>query len=388
MIMNGWRTVLLVVGAGLAAACAQPAAGRIDVTDYDVATQFDGEGLADLSGIACIPVEQGRTYRCLAVNDETQTAQFATVADGTIDAGEEIRLIGESPDPETVGTPPRSVSCPRITEDFEEFDGEGVAYAAPYFYVVGSHGCSRKKGKFRLSTFILARIRVDQAGRPVDDAGNVLTGSGMYEAVETTYRLSDLLPRVAEAGAYFSNGLDADTKGLNIEGIAVQGDNLFVGLRAPSLDGRAFIMRANVDELFKPGREPAPATALAETIPVALGPDVGIRDLAPLPDGRLLILAGAASGDEIPYRIFVVDPTGANLQELVSPQTDQPMRAEAMTVLEANDQEIRLLILFDKANTLPQELRIPRLRGTDFGWPRMSISGIARRPISVPGRTA
>jgi hypothetical protein len=97
---------------------------------------------------------------------------------------------------------------------------------------------------------------------------------------------------------------------------------------------------------------------LLETIPVALGPDVGIRDLAPLPDGRLLILAGAASGDEFPYRIFVVDPTGANLQQLVPPQSDRPARAEGITVLEATDKEIRLLILFDKANTAPQDLRI------------------------------
>ena len=358
MIRIGWRTVLFIAGAGLVAACAQPAVGDVEVTDYEVGTAFDGLGPADLSGIACIPIEQGKTYRCLAVNDETQTAQFATVEDHEIDAGEEIRLIGDSPDPGTVGTRPRSVPCPSITDDFEEFDGEGVAYAAPYFYVVGSHGCSRKKGKFRLSTFILARIRVDQQDRPVDGAGNVLADGQMYEAVETTYRLSDLLPRAEEAGAFFGKALDEDANGLNIEGIAVQGENLFVGLRAPSIDGRAFILRTNVDELFKPGREPAPPTALAETIRVALGPDVGIRDLAPLPDGRLLILAGAASGDEIPYRIFVVDPTGANLLELVPPQSDQPARAEGMTVLEATDKEIRLLILFDKADTAPQELRL------------------------------
>ena len=359
-MMIGWKTAFLLTGAWLVAACAQPAKGEINVTDYEVENPFDGLGPADLSGIACIPIQQGTAYRCLAVNDETQTAQFATVEDGKIAAGEDVRLIGESPDPETVGTRPKSVPCPRITDDFEELDGEGVAYAAPYFYVVGSHGCSRKKGKFRLSTFILARIRVDPDGRPIDQAGNVLTDSEVHQAVETTYRLSDLLPRAEAAGAFFGKGLDAEAKELTIEGIAVEGENLFVGLRAPSIDGRAFILRANVDELFKPGREPAPATALAETIPLALGSDVGIRDLAPLPDGRLLILAGAASGDEIPYRIFVVDPTGANLQELVPPQSDQPTRAEGMTVLEATDQEIRLLILFDKANTPPQGVRIRR----------------------------
>jgi hypothetical protein len=91
---------------------------------------------------------------------------------------------------------------------------------------------------------------------------------------------------------------------------------------------------------------------------VALGTDVGIRDLAPLPDGRLLILAGAAYGDEMPYSIFVVDSTGANLQELLPPQSDQPTRAEGMTVLEATDKEIRLLILFDKTDRAPQDVRI------------------------------
>jgi Protein of unknown function (DUF3616)/Family of unknown function (DUF6910) len=356
--MIGWKPAFFIAGAGLAAALAQPSACETDVADYEVENGFHGEGPADLSGIACIPANQRKAYRCLVVNDETQTAQFARVEDGKIEAGEEIRLIGESPDPETVGARPRSVPCPKITDDFEELDGEGVAYAAPYFYVVGSHGCSRKNGKFRLSTFILARIRVDQEGRPVDAAGNVLTGSQVHEAVETTYRLSDLLPRATEAGAFFGKELDEETKGLNIEGIAVQGENIFVGLRAPSIEGRAFIVRANVDELLRAGREPAPATALIETIPVALGPDVGIRDLAPLPDGRLLILAGAAYGDEIPYSIFVVDSTGANLQELLPPQSDQPTRAEGMTVLEATDKEIRLLILFDKADRAPQEVRI------------------------------
>lgn len=96
-----------------------------------------------------------------------------------------------------------------------------------------------------------------------------MTGSDVHQEVETTYRLSDLLPRAEAAGAFFGKGLDAEAKGLTIEDIAVQGQNLFVGLRAPSIDGRTFMLRANVDELFKPGRESAPATALAETIPVA-----------------------------------------------------------------------------------------------------------------------
>ena len=46
------------------------------------------------------------------------------------------------------------------------------------------------------------------------------------------------------------------------------------------------------------------------------------------------------------------------MQVLVPPQSDQPTRAEGMTVLAATEKEIRLLILFDKANTAPQDVRI------------------------------
>jgi len=46
------------------------------------------------------------------------------------------------------------------------------------------------------------------------------------------------------------------------------------------------------------------------------------------------------------------------LQELLPPQSGQPTRAEGMTVLEATDKEIRLLILFDKADRAPQDVRI------------------------------
>ena len=68
MVMIGWRTAFCIAGAGLAAACAQPVASKIDVTDYEVVNGFYGLGPADLSGIACIPIDQGKAYRCLAVN--------------------------------------------------------------------------------------------------------------------------------------------------------------------------------------------------------------------------------------------------------------------------------------------------------------------------------
>jgi len=54
-------------------------------------------------------------------------------------------VIGDAPDPKTSGTPPKT-TCEKA-DGFDNLDGEGVAYSEPHFYVVGSHGCSRKKGR-------------------------------------------------------------------------------------------------------------------------------------------------------------------------------------------------------------------------------------------------
>jgi len=92
---------------------------------------------------------------------------------------------------------------------------------------------------------------------------------------------------VEPVGAQF--GRDLEPNGLNLEGLAVVGGVLYAGLRAPSLDGSAYIVSTDVEPLFTPGTPLEP-----RVIPLALGRDTGIRDLAPLPDGRILVLAGPA----------------------------------------------------------------------------------------------
>jgi hypothetical protein len=90
-----------------------------------------------------------------------------------------------------------------------------------------------------------------------------------------------------------------------------------------------------------------------------MGHKVGIRDLALLSDDKLLILAGAAFQPDIPYSIFLLDLKEKATTELVPQRQDQRTRAEGIAVLSATPQEIRVLILFDKAlDGAPQELRI------------------------------
>ena len=83
----------------------------------------------DVSGIACIS-DTEFPRQCLVIDDNLQSAQLVTVNDGEIVAGQSIHLIDDRHDGKAL-----------------ELDGEGVAYANGFFYVIGSHGHPRDKGK-------------------------------------------------------------------------------------------------------------------------------------------------------------------------------------------------------------------------------------------------
>jgi hypothetical protein len=165
-----------------------------------------------------------------------------------------------------------------------------VAYAAPFFYIVGSHGCSRHSNKFRLSSFILARTPerlVASAAQPFDPS-----------SVETTYRLSEAIAASPKIRPYFTQDL-MSANGLNVEGLAVADGKLFAGLRAPTLDGKAFIVAVDADRLFN--EKASTNEGDVKTISVPMGAGRGIRDLARLNDRQLLILSGPAQDEPVPF---------------------------------------------------------------------------------------
>jgi hypothetical protein len=322
------------------------AASAITLTPMKMAGVFVGKKknktATDLSGISCLPASgAGRT--CLAINDENKNAQFVTIEGDQMAVGQPVTLIGDAPDDEhTLGSPPAKVGCSAGPGEFGELDGEGVAFSAPYFYVVGSHGCARKKNEFRLSSFILSRVRVDGAGQ-----------LATKDAVQNTYRVSDVLQNAGEASKTFGKDLKT-MAGLNIEGIAADGDRIWFGLRAPfDKDSRAFLVEASAKDLFEPGHDPSKAAPIAP-IPVALD-KLGIRDLAVLPDKRLLILAGATEGPEEPFRIFIFNPADRSNTELgtlpaVTRTVEKKQvsgKAEGITVLDMDADKIRAVVLFD-----------------------------------------
>ena len=320
----------------LTGACSNPA-DPLEAVEYEVPHKFigkDGKAARDLSGIACAAGQSVR--HCLVIDDEGDSAQWATLEGTSFVAGDPVQLVGESEADVTFGTRP-DVDCPSGDGEFGELDGEGVAFAAPYYYVVGSHGCSRKKGEFRASSFILARLSNDRQSR-----------------VETTFRLAGVLRHATIVNAHFGKDLNGDN-GLNIEGLAVQGDQLIVGLRGPSVDGRAFLVRTEIGPLFAKGDEPAPSST---TIPIAVPEGTGIRDLASLADGRLLLLLGPAQDQDLPYSLASVEfPSGPDSNVAIKVETlvelseiaddDTTGKAEAVVVLNETAAELEVLVLFD-----------------------------------------
>ncbi len=201
-----------------------------------------------------------------------------------------------------------------------EVDVEGLAYATPYLWVVGSHSRKRSKAKEgeddaecieRLakvetdaSRHFLARIPLAQD----PDGGGLVPvrsgpGSTEPETELTAARLGGKGPkggilRALRKDEHLRHFLRIPGKdnGLDIEGLAVLGDRIFVGLRGPVLRGWAIILEL----------EPAPDSDRPDRLRLRkIGDDgeryrkhfldlegMGIRDLRRDGDD-LLVLAGA-----------------------------------------------------------------------------------------------
>jgi len=323
--------VLILIGCPIGHQCL---ASKIELKPLNVSGDFEGRDnkvAVDISGISCMPPD-GNMRTCLLVNDENRTAQFATFDDtkNELKVGQTVKLIGKHPSPETLGRSPEP-TCGK-DDGFKDLDGEGVTYAGSYFYVVGSHGCSRKKNEFHLSSFILARV-----------------GSDPGHQVTTTYRVSDLLKKSDKVSPFFGKDLDETENGLNIEGIAAVGDTLWVGLRAPvSSDNDAYLVYGRISELFHTGQ--TQTVTSVKTVGIDLD-GRGIRDLAALPDGRILMLAGPAQSQDMSFKLYIADPATkakAELGTLERVTKDGTVgKAEGLTVLDVTGNRAKFLVVFD-----------------------------------------
>jgi hypothetical protein len=197
----------------------------------------DGKKSTDISGIACSTAE-GFPRSCLIIDDNLQSAQFVIVHNRKLIAGDLVRLISS-----------------KYKGKLLELDGEGVAYADGYYYVMGSHGYPRDR-EHKLDPItdkIRARIAASSQIVRVTahaDAPTIMATGKLRAIIAANPVLSPFLDRRLEMN------------GLTIEGVAVKGGRLFAGFRAPSLDnGRAAVLSVRLGALYGPSR--------CETLPVA-----------------------------------------------------------------------------------------------------------------------
>jgi hypothetical protein len=337
-----WFATTLV----LALLATNAASRAAEVPPWPVKDRFlgeDGRKSKDASGIACA-TGNGFPRACLAIDDNLQAAQFMTLHDGELRAGDPLPLIDN-----------------KHGNRLLELDGESVAYADGAFYVMGSHGAPRRAPKNpNAEQQDLFDARIAAASQIIRirlrrNAGQVLTPNDVEE-IRATPKLRNIIADHRVLKRFLDRRLE--NNGLTIEGVAVVGGRLFAGFRAPTLDdGRAPVLSVELDALFGD----APSEAVLSLLPV--GDGRGIRDLAPF-DGGLLVLAGPSGDEAGRYSIYWWNGANESLRYLadITEATGATARRkpEAILPLDRDASGLRILILSDgEEEGAPLAITIP-----------------------------
>lgn len=209
----------------------------------------------------------------------------------------------------------------------DEIDVEGLDYADNYLWLTGSHSTKRKKVKGkdlakdlqRLATVQTESNRYTLARIPVFN-GELLKSftppdlpdqprhAALLQTTDDKNVLIDALHDDPHLGPFLSFPLPAKENGFDIEGLAVQHNRVFLGLRGPVLRGWAMILEIEVAEQ-EPGvltlHEIGAAGRLYKKHFVDLN-GLGIRELC-LNDDDLIILAGPTMDLEGAMRVFLLN---------------------------------------------------------------------------------
>lgn len=264
--------------------------------------------------------------------------------------------------------------------DNDEVDIEGMDYSEPYLWITGSHSTKRDKPEgddveddiealsnieTDANRFLLMRIPfVDGElyktyDRP--DSKHDELSAGILQTSDKGNVLMDALCDDAHLGSIVASRLPSKDNGLDIEGLAVKGDRIYLGLRGPVLRGWAIILELEVE---------ADETGTMTLKPI--GPKkqpyrkhffnlsgLGIRELCFHQDD-LLILAGPTMDLEGAMQVFrwhdpldceaetLTDQDSKYLESVFNlPFTLGTDHAEGLAIRSCLDQPEGLLIVYD-----------------------------------------
>ncbi|MCA2217350.1 DUF3616 domain-containing protein [Jidongwangia harbinensis] len=263
----------------------------------------------------------------------THTNLSAVRADGQVlwIAGDETatveRLVADDPDRPAEYADERTfrladfVALPGADAD-EEADIEGLARTGHFLWAVGSHSLRRKRIKShhdgakalrRLARVegqanrqILVRLPIAEVDGLPTPVPEIVVDGRRHRAAALGPR--DDLRRLLGGDEHLAAFVPIPGKdnGLDVEGIAVRGERVYLGLRGPVLRGWAFVLE------LRPYVDPDEPDRLRLT-PFADGrpyrkhvldlDGLGVRDLCPAGDD-LLVLAGPTMDLDGPVRIY------------------------------------------------------------------------------------
>jgi len=356
-----WRLlVLLWLFAPVESLAGSVSAGdTIPVLGKYTAPKSDEDGKPrGISGMGCLGAASDPTRECLVINDEETFGEIVVLGkDGLRPTGKAVTLTHKKDPIDSILGSEQTANCGE-TGKYGDLDGEGVAIEKIYVYVVGSHSCSGG-GKYKASNYLLVRFKPASAVAFVGTSDPV---------IERSFRLADMLLLTPELRDAFGR---PKAQGTNIEGLAVIDGTLYAGMRTPVDNGTAFIASARTDDLFAPGHERL--TAAGKPIRLSLGPNTGIRDLAALANGGLLILSGPTTNQaDVGYKIwYLPKPLSTSAPtELVTvttsarPKDDADVaKAESITVTSESDDRVTVIVNYDNIDEgapASHQLRIGR----------------------------
>jgi hypothetical protein len=279
---------------------------------------------AEMSGIASL-----NGTDALLVSNETRVAQLGILARSPwrLTAGREIPLKPPLGDAE----------C--------DFEAVAADASSGFYYVLGSHAVAKKKAKPRPEQQAL--FRLPSAGEEkVPDP----TKTDDIQSVNLTPWLTKI-PEIAPA-----IGKPLQRNGLNLEGLAAKEGKLWIGFRAPHLDGKTPVLEVAAYPLFT---QPLEAWPSGKLYLLPLGKGLGIRDLAPLQDGFLLLAgqAGSEASNDFPIPENY-DGDGTFTLFHWRPEAPKPLvrvgnlpvvkgKAEGLLILSESATSIEIIVLYD-----------------------------------------
>lgn len=232
-------------------------------------------------------------------------------------------------------------SVPGSADD--ELDLESLEAEGPYLWLCGAHCRVRRKPepdeivssniRERKSRRVLARLRLDE------------TNTRLVEAESVPFEGDFSLRSKLESDQFLSPFRELPTKenGIDVEGLAVVGDRVFIGLRGPVVGGLAVVMELFIDETFR----------IKSARPFFLNlQGLGVRELTHH-GASLLVMAGPVGEAPGPFALFRWSPEPGSVPSQVYSWGASNEKPEGLCCLELAG-ERGLLVLYDS----PQESRV------------------------------